>query len=168
MFDYLYKSEPIGSQKLPKERSDKIKASVLSKIEEDKPMKTRVFIKPLIIAAAVSATALASLVTANAATDGAISDTITEKLNIIFKGKPVDGVYTYDENGEIQEFTFTLPDNENTEFTVAGVTAEGENALDDVTITINGEKAEIINGGDINPDQITADAAAMNAADAAK
>lgn len=71
-----------------------------------------------------------------------------------------------DENGEIQEFTFSLPDDENMDITVVGAAASGENGLDDVTITVNGEEGEIIYGGEINLDQITADGEAMKSIDA--
>lgn len=57
------------------ENSENIKTAVLSRIEKENHMK-HFKIKPLIIAAAVTTTAAASFVTANAATDGGIVDGI--------------------------------------------------------------------------------------------
>lgn len=156
MFEYLYESEPRGTEPLSKERTEKIKASVLSKIDkEEKPMKKRVFIKPLIIAAAVSATALASLATANAATNGAISDEITKTFTLMFKGKPVDAVYQVNENGDVSEFMFSVPDDQGDgEYDITVAAAEGDVSLEGITIEINGDEAEIVcdDSGETNID----------------
>lgn len=58
---------------MPNPNADDIKTAVLSRIEEDKPLK-HFKIKPFLIAAAITATGAASLVTANAATDNAITN----------------------------------------------------------------------------------------------
>lgn len=66
------------SDSLSENRVNKIKYSVLSRVEGDKPMKKRFNLKPLIIAAVVMATMALSVVTVNAATNG-------EFLSRIFK-----------------------------------------------------------------------------------
>lgn len=66
----FFEEHTLNSEALSKKRVKKIKSSVLSRVEEDKHMKKRKFIKPAIIAAAVAATMALSVVTVNAATNG--------------------------------------------------------------------------------------------------
>lgn len=80
MFEFFEKLEalaPENEERLPDKRVDKIKASVLSRIEEDKPMKKHFTIKPLLIAAAITATSAISAISAGAVTTPAVSE---EKL----------------------------------------------------------------------------------------
>ncbi len=73
--------------------AENIKTAVLSRIEEEKPMK-HFTIKPLIIAAAITATGALSLVTANAATDGAVMEGITKTFSFILNGEEMEGTVT--------------------------------------------------------------------------
>lgn len=75
------------------ESAEAVKTAVLSRIEEDKNMK-RFSMKPFIIAAAVAATGVVSMVTANAATDGAVVDGIVRTFNLVVNGKEVEGKLT--------------------------------------------------------------------------
>ncbi len=74
MFEFLETLAPENEERLPDKRVDKIKASVLSRIEEDKPMKKHFTIKPLLIAAAITATGAISAISAGAVTTPAISE----------------------------------------------------------------------------------------------
>lgn len=77
MFEFLEKLEalaPENEERLPDDRVDKIKASVLSRIEEDKPMKKHFTIKPLLIAAVITATGAISALSAGAVTSPDISE----------------------------------------------------------------------------------------------
>lgn len=65
--------------------AEEIKTAVLSRIEEDKNMK-HFSIKPFIIAAAIAATGVVSVVTANAATDGAVVDGIAKTFSFLVGG----------------------------------------------------------------------------------
>lgn len=90
-----------------------IKTAVLSRIEEDKPMK-HFNIKPLLIAAAVAVTGAASLVTANAATDGAVMDGIAKTFSFIVNGQEVQGTiteYEVGDGGKAERIEFDLPED---------------------------------------------------------
>lgn len=81
-------------------KADNIKTSVLSRvktnstIEEDKPMKKHFKIKPLLIAAAITAAGTASLATANAATDGAVAKGISNTFSLIAGDEEYIGAVT--------------------------------------------------------------------------
>lgn len=93
--------------------TENIKTAVLSRIEEEKPMK-HFTIKPLLIAAVITATGALSLVTANAATDGAVVDGIVKTINFIVNGKEVEGTmteYTTDEGVNANQIEFELPED---------------------------------------------------------
>lgn len=66
--------------------SESVKTAVLSRIEKENTRMKRFRIKPLIIAAAVSVTAAASIVTANAATGGGFGEVIA---NLILRNSAV-------------------------------------------------------------------------------
>lgn len=72
MFEFFETLAPENEERLSDKRADKIKASVLSRIEEDKPMKKHFRIKPLLIAAIISAVAVGSAVITSAATDSGL------------------------------------------------------------------------------------------------
>lgn len=118
--------------------AENIKTAVLSRIEEDKPMK-RFNIKPLLIAAAITATGAASLVTANAATDGAVMDGIAKTFSFIWNGEEITGTikeYETGGDGKTTQIDIDLPD-------------ELENG--NIAIVLEGEdgEARIIADGDI-------------------
>lgn len=101
-------------EKLSGERTDKIKALVLSRIEEEKPMKKHFGIKPLVIAAAVTAASAASLVTANASSNGAISEGISRVITLIIDGQEVTGeynVYKYSDGNDDEQLEAELSDD---------------------------------------------------------
>lgn len=82
MYKFFAKHKPYSGEIIPEERLSAIKSSVLSRVnqsEEDIPMKKHFSVKPLIIAAAISTTAVASLITANAASDLSTDKHITEE-----------------------------------------------------------------------------------------
>lgn len=111
-------SEEIVSDK----SAEGIKTAVLLRIEEEKPMK-HFNIKPLIIAAAITATGALSLVTANAATDGAVMEGIKKTFSFTVNGKEVEGTiteYVAGDDGNVTEVEFDLPDGaEKSGITVA-------------------------------------------------
>lgn len=74
MLDFFGKNSPINEEKLPEARADKIKAAVLSLVEEEKPMKKHFSIKPLIVAAAVMTTGALCAISAGAAANTNVSD----------------------------------------------------------------------------------------------
>ena len=73
--------------------TENIKTAVLSRIKEEKPMK-HFTIKPLLIAAAITVTGTVSLITANAATNGAVIDGIARTFSFIINGQEVEGTLT--------------------------------------------------------------------------
>ncbi len=94
--------------------AENIKAAVLSRIEEDKTMK-HFKIKPLLIAAAITATGVLSAVAANAATDGAVWDGIVETFTFFVNGTEVTATVTEytegDSEQKLQRIEFRLPED---------------------------------------------------------
>lgn len=116
--DFFEKNAPADEEIPDAERSEQIKAAVMERIaqeSEEKKMKHR-FLRPFIIAAAVVSVSAASLVTANAATDGAVIDTITKVITIFVDGKEVEieaeySEYTMEGGGKAEVLSFDLPDD---------------------------------------------------------
>lgn len=126
--------------------AENIKTAVLSRIEEEKPMK-RFTIKPLIIAAAITATGALSLVTANAATDGAVMEGITKTFSFILNGEEMEGTvteYTVGDDGKVAEIDIELPDNAAANGIT--ITIEGDD-VDGMTI-LNSDKLAFTNYGE--------------------
>lgn len=126
--------------------AENIKTAVLSRIEEEKPMK-HFTIKPLLIAAAITATGAVTLATANAATDGAVMDGIAKTFSFILNGEEVEGTikeYTVGDDGKVTEIEMELPEG------VIG---------DNMAIILEGDdgEARIIADGDIGYAQISGD-----------
>lgn len=93
--------------------AENIKTAVLSRIEEEKTMKL-FSIKPFIIAAAIAATGALSVVTANAATDGAVIDSIARTFSFWVNGKEVTGritEYTGDDGNQYDRVWIELPES---------------------------------------------------------
>ncbi len=91
--------------------SENIKTAVLSRIEEEKPMK-HFTIKPLLIAAAITATGAVTLATANAATDGAVVDKMVRTFTLILNGEEVEGTiteYSVGDDGAAKRVEVDLP-----------------------------------------------------------
>lgn len=80
MFEFFDDFAPENEERISNKRADKIKASVLSRIEEDKPMKKLFRIKPLLIAAAVMTYGAVSAVSAGAAENTNISELTLPKI----------------------------------------------------------------------------------------
>lgn len=74
MFEFFDELAPENSEQISETRADKIKASVLSRIKEEKPMKKLFRIKPLVIAAAIMTTGAICAVSAGAAVNTNISE----------------------------------------------------------------------------------------------
>lgn len=70
MYDFFKKNPLENEKKLSENRVNKVKYSVLSRIEEEVPMKKRFKIKPLIVAAIMAVTAVVLAITVGAADDG--------------------------------------------------------------------------------------------------
>ena len=103
-----------NEDELPEKRVEDIKAAVLSRIKEEKPMK-HFSVKPLIIAVAATVGTAASLVTANAATGGAISDGIHKTVRFLFNGNQIEAEYTSytdPEGNEFATYEFDIPEGE--------------------------------------------------------
>ncbi len=93
--------------------AEEIKTAVLSRIEEDKNMK-HFSIKPFIIAAAIAATGVVSVVTANAATDGAVVDGIAKTFSFLVGGIEVTGrvtEYTAEDGNTYERIWLELPES---------------------------------------------------------
>ena len=156
MCDYFDKTPLDNEEKLSEERVQKIKASVLSRIEEEKPMK-HFSIKPFIIAAAITATGALSLITANAATDGAVMDGIAKTFSFTLNGEQVEGMiteYEAGDDGNVTEIELELPEG------AEGITiaADGDDpekyefSWKDLSETIDTEAYDIISRYDEDRD----------------
>lgn len=121
--------------------SDNIKSAVLSRIdidnieiEEDKPMKKHFRIKPFLIAAVITVTGAATLVTANAATDNAIGRYLAKTFSFKLGDKEYTGTITSfeDTDGNVTEVQLDIPDDDNIAITQYGdgdmyvITQEGD------------------------------------------
>lgn len=131
-------------ENISEERLSAIKSSVLSRVnqsEEDIPMKKHFSAKPLIIAAAVSATALTSLITANAASDLSANKYIAEESQPNITENDTTNIPN-DTAAEEAQPDITENDTTNT----PADTTEGEDTYKiliegkDVDITVDGRK----------------------------
>lgn len=114
MYDYFKRFALKNEDELLEKRVEDIKAAVLSRIKEEKPMK-HFSVKPLIIAVAATVGTAASLVTANAATGGVISDSIHKTISFLFNGKQIEAEYTSytdPEGNEFATYEFDIPEGE--------------------------------------------------------
>lgn len=135
-------------EKTADKSAENIKTAVLSRIEEEKPMK-RFNIKPLLIAAAITATGAVSIVTANAATDGAVMDGLAKTFSFILNGEEVQGTvteYTVGDDGEVTEFEMELPDGADVNGMHIIVEGEGDDGFkildgDSVVYSTDGDNA---------------------------
>ena len=129
--------------------AENIKTAVLSRIEEEKPMK-HFTIKPLLIAAAITATAAASLVTANAATDGAVMTGIAKTFSVIINGEEVEGTvteYAVGDDGKVTEIEMDLPDSAVGD--AMTIVVEGDD-VDGMKI-VDSDKIAFTDDGEIDP-----------------
>lgn len=93
--------------------SESVKTAVLSRIEKENHMK-HFKMKPFVIAAVVTAVGALGTVAANAATDGALVDTVTKTVKLMFNGNEVEGelkTYTTNDGTTVDVVTFSTPDD---------------------------------------------------------
>lgn len=132
MFDEFLKNCPMDDKIMPsKKRVRKNAAAVKSLIEkEESSMTKRKFkLKPLIIAAAITIACAASLITVNAATNGAV-------VNFFLGGEKIEGDYDdyVDRNGYRHiSFRATLPVYEENYAVIYDVDAPREEAVRVIT-----------------------------------
>lgn len=133
MFDGFFENkQPLNSNALSRERTDKIKAAVLKELNEseDKPMKKINIARPFIIAAAVAVLGTGSLVSANAATDGELLRSFTDMFKVTINGEEqeVEGNCRIYENDGQQayeyEFNFDI-DEDSDEYGTFEIVANG-------------------------------------------
>lgn len=117
MFEEFFRDNaPADIGELSDKRKADIKAAVMKRVSqesEDKNMKKHNFFRPLLIAAAAVSVSAVSLVTANAATNGAVVDGITKMFTIIVNGEQytVEAKYSeYDEGDmHIEQYEMDVP-----------------------------------------------------------
>lgn len=117
MFEEFFRdNSPADIGELSDKRKADIKAAVMKRVSqesEDKNMKKHNFFRPLLIAAAAVSVSAVSLVTANAATNGAVVDKITKMFTIIVNGEEytVEAKYSeYDEGDmHIEQYEMEVP-----------------------------------------------------------
>lgn len=136
MFEFFDDLAPENEERLSDKRADKIKTCVLSRIEEDKPMKKHFRIKPFVIAAAITATGAASVVTANAATDGAVVNGLSKTFSFFINGEEVSGTITAYEksDGTVTCVELDIPDGALSDDTVGYIVLD-EDESDNITVT---------------------------------
>ena len=113
--------------------SDNVKSAVLSRIndnveadnieiKEDIPMKKHLRIKPFLIAAAITVTGAATLVTANAATDNAIGKYLAKTFSFKLGDKEYTGTITSfeDTDGTVKEVELEVSDGDGITVTQHG------------------------------------------------
>lgn len=126
MFDEFFRdNSPADIEELSDKRKADIKAAVMKRVSqesEDKNMKKHNFFRPLLIAAAAVSVSAVSLVTANAATNGAVVDGITKMFTIIVNGEEytVEARYSeYDEDGmHIEQYEMEVPGSNGDDMTI--------------------------------------------------
>ncbi len=132
MFEKYYdKYEPSGAERLPKQRVKQIKSEVLKLAKRDAGAK-RYRLKPVLIAAAIAGTAAASLVTVNAATDGAL-------IKFVMGGEELCGYYNSyvdDEGYRRISFSAEMPIDADNYAIITDVDAASNNVrvLTDITL----------------------------------
>ncbi|MDE7194901.1 MAG: hypothetical protein K2O14_13190 [Oscillospiraceae bacterium] len=120
MFEEFFRdNSPADIEELSSKRKADIKAAVMKRVSqesEDKNMKKHNFFRPLLIAAAAVSVSAVSLVTANAATNGAVVDGITKMFTIIVNGEEytVEAKYSeYDEGDmHIEQYEMEVPSSD--------------------------------------------------------
>ena len=111
--DFFENNAPVDEEKPNPARTEQIKAAVMERISldnaesQEKKMKHK-FMRPFVIAAAVAAVGAGSLVSANAANNGIVADTITK---ISSNADQPEAWKEVDENGNV--VYYTLPDDKS-------------------------------------------------------
>lgn len=160
MFDEFFRDiAPADIEELSSERGESIKSAVMKRVSresEDKSMKKHNFFRPLLIAAAAVSVSAVSLVTANAATNGAVVDGITRMFTIIVNGEEitVEAKYSeYDKDGmHIEQYKMDVPDSDGKYsfiFATDGEDGIAPDILDNVDVT---DSFEVTVPDDINID----------------
>lgn len=141
MFEEFFRENaPADIEALSDKRRADIKAAVMKRVSqesEDKNMKKHNFFRPLLIAAAAVSVSAVSLVTANAATNGAVVDGITKMFTIIVNGEEytVEAKYSeYDEGDmHIEQYEMEVPGSNGDDMTIGYsfiFSGDGEESID--------------------------------------
>lgn len=114
---FFEKTAPQNEARIDPDREQKISRAVMERVmesEENNMNKRRIF-KPLLVAAAIVSVSAMSLVTANAATNGAVAEKLTELFTVFVNGEPMEvevNVSEYDEGDvHVKEYSFDVPDD---------------------------------------------------------
>ncbi len=120
---FFEKTAPQNGVRVDPNREKRISRAVMERVmesEENNMNKRRIF-KPLLVAAAIVSVSAVSLVTANAATDGAVADKITQLFTVFINGEPMEieaDVSEYDEGDvHVKEYSFNVPNEDGTSIT---------------------------------------------------
>lgn len=151
MFDEFFRDvAPADIEELSSERGADIKAAVMKRVlqeSEDKSMKKHNFFRPLLIAAAAVSVSAVSLVTANAATNGAVVDGITRMFTVIVNGEKISVEADYSEydvdDMHIEQYQIEVPGSNGDETGISFVFAadEVESGETDMTVEVSGYTA---------------------------
>ncbi len=167
MFEEFFRDNaPADIEALSDKRRADIKAAVMKRVSqesEDKNMKKHNFFRPLLIAAAAVSVSAVSLVTANAATNGAVVDGITKMFTIIVNGEEytVEAKYSeYDEGDmHIEQYEMELPGSDGDTMGYSFIFS----ADDDVTIGLNAfDGIDISDYSEVVPDDVEIDTSALS------
>lgn len=117
MFEEFFRdNSPADIEELSSKRKADIKAAVMKRVSqesEDKTMKKHNIFRPLLIAAAAVSVSAVSLVTANAATNGAVVDGITKMFTVMVNGEKytVEAKYSEFDEGDmhIEQYQMEIP-----------------------------------------------------------
>ncbi len=115
---FFEKNAPQNGARVDPDRKKRISRAVMERVteSEEKNMNKRRIFKPLLVAAAIVSVSAVSLVTANAATDGAVADKITELFTVFINGEPMEieaDVSEYDEGDiHVKEYSFDVTDED--------------------------------------------------------
>ncbi len=120
---FFEKTAPQNGARIDPDREKRISRAVMDRVmecEENNMNKRRIF-KPLLVAAAIVSVSAVSLVTANAATDGAVADKITELFTVFINGEPMEieaDVSEYDEGDvHVKEYSFDVTNKDGVSIT---------------------------------------------------
>lgn len=151
MFEEFFRdNSPADIEELSSKRKADIKAAVMKRVSqesEDKTMKKHNIFRPLLIAAAAVSVSAVSLVTANAATNGAVVDGITKMFTIIVNGEKytVEGKYSeYDEGDmHIEQYEMEVPGSDGDVIGYSFISATDGEADGDVDFEFNFDSIDI-------------------------
>lgn len=155
--DFFENNAPVGEEKPNPARTEQIKAAVMKRISldnaennaesEEKKMK-HIFMRPFVIAAAVAAVGAGSLVSANAANNGIVADTITI---ISSNADQPEAWKEVDENGSVLYYTLPADKSDSPDPEAETITSDDWSA---VYYTVTDDDAD---SPDLEAETITSD-----------